>query len=402
MRRSVTILSTLGLVCIIVVLGVSQSGQSGQSTVGQKRKNGESRDQLIGIQSVISVTDSGWSTPTNTSDCATGQADDTWELTLTEPRNLTVTVADCCCPGDYFEVRVDGNLIGTTPNLAPPWGCDVTGPLSSGSFTVPLCPGTHTITVRNAGFDGHSLTEIQAQGMCPAGFTVAGSLSAPSEVSSPVTPRISIQSSPSSPADDARQLEERIEALAPFVVTNSDGIQRLLSDEAQRAGVSGRALALGHQIIALNNRIVLAARRNEDLSLTRSDFKFIEPLFLQRAQQGHPCGDRQQPTACPDRVDSGQFFATEEAVRQHLISLGYHQTARYAGGGSGRDFTKVVDFPMCNGGPFRDQAIYFLQGSCWTYNTQGPEPNPEFLSYIGSWPYFSWPGYVRWWHLTFC
>ncbi len=46
-----------------------------------------------------------------------------------------------------------------------------------------------------------------------------------------------------------------------------------------------------------------------------------------------------------------------------------------------------------------DPGDHPRQGDCWTYNTQGPEPNPEVLSYIGSWPYFSWPGYVRWWHL---
>jgi len=111
----------------------------------------------------------------------TGQGDDVWQLILTQPKDLTVTVLDCCCPGDYYEVRVDGKLIGTTPNLAPPWGCDFSGPVSSGSFTVTLCTGTHTITIRDAGFDGHSQNEIADQGMCPAGFTVMGTLSNPSK-----------------------------------------------------------------------------------------------------------------------------------------------------------------------------------------------------------------------------
>ena len=99
--------------------------------------------QSISVQGLIAITDSGWTTFTTSSDCATGQADDVWQLTLTQARNVTIGVEDCCCPGDYYEVRVDGNLIGTTLNLAPPLGCDFSGSLSGGSFTVPMCAGTH-------------------------------------------------------------------------------------------------------------------------------------------------------------------------------------------------------------------------------------------------------------------
>jgi hypothetical protein len=112
---------------------------------------------------------------TSTSDCVTGQGDDSWQLTLSQTRTLTVTVQDLYCPGDYYEVRVDGALIGTTFKPAA-WGCSSSGTLSSGSFSISLCPGTHLITVRDAGFDGHSQAEIEEQGMCPAGFNVAGAL----------------------------------------------------------------------------------------------------------------------------------------------------------------------------------------------------------------------------------
>ena len=150
------------------------------STAGsiQQNSNSNSVTRALSIErEVISVTDSGWFTDAGTSDCVNGQADQVWQLTLTTPRNLTVTVVDCCCPGDFFEIRVNGNLIGTTPNLAPPWGCSQNGPLSSGSFTTPLCPGTYTITIRDAGFDNHTPEEIASEGMCPAGFSVSGTLS---------------------------------------------------------------------------------------------------------------------------------------------------------------------------------------------------------------------------------
>jgi len=372
---------------------------SGRGAQKPQTRNIDSPRKSASIQSAISITDSDWTTATSTSDCATGQGDDTWQLTLTQTRNVTVSVTDCCCPGDYFEVRVDGNLIGTTPNLAPPWGCDSSGPNSSGSFTVTLCPGTHSITVRDAGFDGHSLTEIQNQGMCPAGFTVSGALSAPSAVVTQVTPKISAQSE-MTPADMARaqELQAQLQVVAPFIVTDQDGMQRLRSDDARRAGVGGEAIGLGHRLVALNNRIMMAARRNEEPALERGDIAFIEPLF----RLGNPCGSFINPTTCPPRVESGRFFAIEDEARQYLISQGYHQTADYAGGRTGRDFTQVISDPTCGTGPFRNQAIIHQQGDCWTYNTQGPEPNPEVRSYILSWPYLGWPGYVFWWHRFFC
>lgn len=386
----------------LTFLGIGLVSMTSQSIVNsQNIQNGR---RSVSIQSIISITDAGWMTATSASDCTTGQADDTWQLTLTQSRNLTVTVADCCCPGDYFEVRVDGNLIGTTPNLAPPWGCSFSGPLSSGSFTVPLCPGTHTITVRNAGFDGHSLAELQNQMMCPAGFTVSGSLSAPTVVSNPVSGQLSSQPRMSSSAtQQARELQQQIQAVEPYVITGQDGMQRLLADKARRSGVSAKALALGHKLVVLNNQIMMAARRGEHLPLKASDFEFVEPFFLQQARQGSPCGDRQNPSLCPMRVESNQFFVTEDKAREHLVSIGFHQTARYAsGGGYGIDYSMPASYPNCPSESFRTQAIIRQQEDCWTYNTQGPEPNPEVLSYVGSWPYFSWPGYVRWWHLRFC
>lgn len=382
----------------------AQSSSGGRSG-GQKvqPRNTDITKQRISVQGLITITDSGWDTFTTTSDCATGQGDDIWQLTLTQARNVTIGVADCCCPGDYYEVRVDGNLIGTTLNLAPPWGCDFSGSLSGGSFTVPMCAGTHTITVRDAGFDGHSLTEIQGQGMCPAGFTVSGTLSPAGPVAIPVTGKLSSESE-RSPAVRARakELLMQVQAVTPFVITDKDGMQRLRSDDARKGGVDGETLALGHRLVALNNRIIMAARRDEEPSIDTADFAFIEPLFLEQARFSiFPCGSFLNPTHCPPRVESGLTFSTEAAAKQYLLAQGFHLTARYASRRSyGIDFTQVVTDPDCGTGPFRNQAQVYKQGDCWTFNTQGPEPNPEVLSYV--WPYGAWPGYVYWWHMRYC
>jgi hypothetical protein len=133
----------------------------------------------VSAAGLIPIVDSGWITGSSTSDCTnyTGWGDDQWELTLTSAQDVAISVDDCCCPGDFYEVYVDGTLVGTTPDLSPPWGCSYTGPMSSDTFTCSLQPGTYLIEVRDAGLDGHTPAEIVAEDMCPAGYTVSGALS---------------------------------------------------------------------------------------------------------------------------------------------------------------------------------------------------------------------------------
>jgi hypothetical protein len=146
---------------------------------------------------LYSYTDSGWYLSTSTYDCApnytgspnyTGWGADQIQLTLTSPQDVVVTISDCCCPGDYYELYIDGDLVGATPDLfgagASLWGC-VTGAgqwgnpafLSSGSMTLGLPAGTYLFETRDAGFDGHTPAEIAAESMCPAGYSVSGALS---------------------------------------------------------------------------------------------------------------------------------------------------------------------------------------------------------------------------------
>ncbi len=127
---------------------------------------------------IINVVNSNWSSNSVTSDCALGWGNDEWHLTLSQPKTVTLKVDDCCCPGDYYGIFVNGNLLGTTPKPAV-WGCNLSGSLSSGSFSTYLPSGTHVIKIRDVSFSDHSALEIGYQRMCPAGFTLTGTLLTP-------------------------------------------------------------------------------------------------------------------------------------------------------------------------------------------------------------------------------
>jgi hypothetical protein len=137
---------------------------------------------LIGHHSDIPVS-GDWSTysVTTSGPPYTGWGSDRWILTLTQLRDLTIEVVDCCCPGDFYEIYINDCLIGTTPQVTY-WGCTShhSPPiqLSEGSFTVSLQAGTYAIKIRDAGFDGHTAQQIVDEVMCPAGFTLTGTLSA--------------------------------------------------------------------------------------------------------------------------------------------------------------------------------------------------------------------------------
>ncbi len=149
--------------------------------------SGASVRSSISPNGIIDVVDSNWSTFSETSDCAQGWGDDEWRLRLSHPKTVRIRVDDCCCPGDYYSVYVNGNLLGTTPKPAV-WGCYYTGSLSTGTFDIFLPTGTHTIKVRDVSFSDHTAQEIAYQRMCPAGFTLSGTLLAP-----PAVPDVSVE-----------------------------------------------------------------------------------------------------------------------------------------------------------------------------------------------------------------
>ena len=129
----------------------------------------------VASQASSMYVNSDWETSTSTSDCLKGWSDTEWTLEIDTTKLVRITVKDCCCPGDFFEIYINREKIGRT--IKPTgWGCDIVSPLSSGTYSKVLKEGTYTIKIRDAGFDRHTQEEISAKSMCPAGFTVIGVL----------------------------------------------------------------------------------------------------------------------------------------------------------------------------------------------------------------------------------
>jgi hypothetical protein len=211
---------------------------------------------------------------------------------------------------------------------------------------------------------------------------------------------------------EVQALQARLQAIAPFIVRDRQGMQRVALADAFQAGVSAEAMVLGQRLVTLHNRLARSTRRLESSTMTASDFAFIAPLWRYEAQSGilSHCGSFADPTVCPAYVPSAQCFSTNDAAIEHLIAAGYHRTAIYAGGASGHDYTGAGPDPTCGSGPFRTQAVIAQLDSVWTYQTQGPEPNPEIFGavpgqddpYDYDWPHFWWGVYAFWWHAFFC
>lgn len=98
-------------------------------------------------------------------------------------------------------------------------------------------------------------------------------------------------------------------------------------------------------------------------------------------------------------------MSTPNAV-SWLTSHGYHKVPSYASGNYGRDyavFVRISHWPA-SFAPFwtyRNQGIASLSNTSIRF--QGPEPNPELLSYPwtiypGAW----WGPFVAWWHRYYC
>ena len=120
-------------------------------------------ESRINHNTIYYLTDEGWAGSSVTYDCYPdyeGWGDDQWELTLTYYSFVTIKVEDCCITGDYYEVYIDTELIGTTP-IVDYYGAV----LSVGEFTVELAPGTYFIEVRDAAFGTYP-------DLCPAGYDV--------------------------------------------------------------------------------------------------------------------------------------------------------------------------------------------------------------------------------------
>jgi hypothetical protein len=118
-----------------------------------------------GPDALYQIDESGWSGDSQTSDAVNGWGDDQWQITLSTARSVSIQIVDCCIVGDNYEVYVDSQLIGTTPEEP------LNGSTSSqGTFSTVLAAGSHLITVRDPG--GVAYYQQGATYMIPAGYSV--------------------------------------------------------------------------------------------------------------------------------------------------------------------------------------------------------------------------------------
>ncbi len=170
MRTTLTMLAVLALSAFLCTSAWAQNAPAGAGA---------------GTQAVIPLTDPvGFTHGNSSADCTLPTSPnfgvDSYTLTLTAPKEVTIGAADCCCIGDYYQTFVNGSTFNTTPNPftycaagTDPWGC-VTGTctaLSSGSSTACLPAGTYSVAVRGKTFEGHTSVEIAAELMCPNAWT---------------------------------------------------------------------------------------------------------------------------------------------------------------------------------------------------------------------------------------
>jgi len=227
------------------------------------------------------------------------------------------------------------------------------------------------------------------------------------------------------------KLENALSNASQYLVLNSDLTITVELERAKKAGVSGFDRAVAKDFARLNNELAEEDFRNIGNSTVRSEqaqqlIRRFAPYFERiaagkvdtksigrRSKQldqkwsnevttmdGGCGGTRDDPHPCPNRYWATQSWSSKGEVKDHLKSEGYHETAEYAAYDTDIDWTKTVDAYGCGGGAFRNQALIRKQNGEWTYNTQGPEPNPEIHGYV--WPSVDWGTYVEWWHSSHC
>ena len=91
-----------------------------------------------------------------------------------------------------------------------------------------------------------------------------------------------------------------------------------------------------------------------------------------------------------------------QTAHNYLIGANYHMVPFYAALTFDRDHAITTDYLECDNGEMRMQGMINEPRDPVTSNefhSQGPEPNPEILSYTA--PAIWWDGYVIIWHGLF-
>ena len=97
----------------------------------------------------------------------------------------------------------------------------------------------------------------------------------------------------------------------------------------------------------------------------------------------YPCNRNNNPD---DQINYSKAFDTKENAIKYLIKHGYNQTAFYARYVPDQeyidDFTKsVCAYEKCNSNWFRYEGWLIHQNGKYYIRSEGPEPNPEYLTW---------------------
>jgi hypothetical protein len=388
-------------------------------------------------------------------DCAAGDYayySRCWDIELLTPSRMTFTLQPGGnCPGHLPIIMIDGNTVLTAapgPNEWGTYGCSSGCGLSygGGTFAIDLTctSGNHYyLTAADLGIIWRSFADVNACAMCPPPLFFSWTLTPLQEVTSAPPADLVLTGDPTHDGQNIATLvrsnaisPSRATGASPATITSdmcpplSDAdvdamIEPYLSvnynvptvtfdaTSATAAGVPSAAVARGQALVAANNQVLTLMNQQVNPWVHYA----VDPWYYPNSTpeergDGNPCGNWANPLTTPVPVPSNLCFASHEAAVADLVSKGFHRVNPPFGGISqqmwGNDYAHVVDYPPCpTSGAFRLQAhIHKLSNCCWSYDTQGPEPNPEFLDFanqytdIPPWPYDLWPLYVWWWHYT--
>ncbi len=203
---------------------------------------------------------------------------------------------------------------------------------------------------------------------------------------------------------EVSNIKSALTAIEPYATINDDGSVTIDTHDAVQ-NLSKQDFKIANDYLNYQNHLVKQIRDIPDKKLVHDEYleKKFSKLFkhiqdnkaskssVSKSAWGDVCGQSPwnplpQP---PVYLETGLPTASS-----YLLSHGYHQVAFYATTAFGNDYQKNVSAYGCYSGEMRDQGL--VQSSI-TYNDQGPEPNPEILSYTA--PAIWWDVYVIAWHL---
>ncbi len=211
------------------------------------------------------------------------------------------------------------------------------------------------------------------------------------------------------------QVSDTIKAITPYVILDENGLVQFTKDISE-IPLDLETIQIASDYIEMQNSFRSQAQNNPDEKpvvsdeLTEKFSEFTKDIQDKKTKSkelindiigfdwilpeafawGEVCGGAPwNPLPAPQVY----LLYTIGSAVDYLLGDGYHQVPIYASGNYGNDYAKEVNAYGCYRGEMRMQGIVQTYNS---FNSQGPEPNPEILEYTA--PVWWWDGYVIAWH----